>query len=106
MPPAAPLRSMGVDDSRVRLLGAWKKPKPRPQRAILQPMPKLEASVGRIDIKPSPAASPARPTPARMAAGNRSASRPAIGAATPTASGQGVIKRPVSTWVRWKAAWK
>ena len=34
IPPAAPDRVRGAAASMVRLFGAWKKPKPKPQRAI------------------------------------------------------------------------
>ena len=39
MPPAAPERVRGAAASIVRLFGAWKKPKPKPQSAIRQAMP-------------------------------------------------------------------
>ncbi len=46
MPPAAPLRSIGAEDSMVRLFGDWKKPKPRPQTAIRQAIAADDASAG------------------------------------------------------------
>src|SRR5580692_1105889 len=39
IPPAAPLRPSGADDSIVRLFGDWKKPKPSPHMPMRQAMP-------------------------------------------------------------------
>ena len=100
MPPAAPLRSIGAEDNMVRLLGVWKKPKPKPQIAIRQPIASDVASAGSSVRDNNPSAITTRPAPLRIAAGKRSDKGPAIAAAMPVAKGHGVISRPVSTWLR------
>src|SRR6185312_10621518 len=55
-PPAAPLRCMGAAVTMARLLGDWKKPKPRPQTAIRQAMSRLDAPGRTADSRPRPAA--------------------------------------------------
>src|SRR5690349_812109 len=96
MPPAAPERGLGAALTIVRLLGDWKRPKPRPQTAIRHAMSKSLGDAPRRDRKNSPAAKMASPIPPRSPALNRSASLPAKGAATPTAIGHGVISSPVA----------
>ena len=74
-------------------LGAWKKPKPAPHSAIGQAMSKTFAWLGRCASTTSPADIAVSPIAPRIAAGKRSASRPASGAATATATGHGVISK-------------
>ncbi len=100
MPPAAPARSRGALESITRLLGDWKKPKPRPHKAIRQMICRLGASTGKSTSDSRPTAKIISPIPPRIAADTRSASQPARGAATPTARGQGVSSSPVCTWSR------
>ena len=106
IPPAAPERGRGAALSMARLFGDWKKPKPRPQSAMRQAMARYPASAGSRPAAPARRrAAPCRRRRARRP-GSRSESRPAIGAASPSATGQGVIRRPVSTWSRPSALWK
>ena len=102
IPPAAPLRSSGAAESIERLFGAWKKPKPNPQSAIRQTRSIDDASTGRSARSPSPRQRTPRPAALKIAGEMLSAKRPASGAPTPTASGHGVINKPVSIWVRCK----
>ena len=71
-----------------------------------QAMPSALASAGSRLSSASPTASSAMPKAPRAPAGIRSESRPASGAARPSATGQGVIRRPVSTWSRPSTLWK
>ena len=57
IPPAAPARDRGADARSVRLFGAWKKPNPKPQTAILQAISPADASTLRPARQSSPAAS-------------------------------------------------
>ena len=107
MPPAAPERARGAAASIVRLFGAWKKPKPRPQSAMRQAMSNA-VSVRRQERDQREPDGEKRHAEgaedARRDRGRRDS--PAIGAASPSATGQGVIRRPVSTWPRPSALWK
>src|ERR1700753_2655291 len=89
IPPAAPLRESGAEDNIERLLGAWKKPNPRPHSAIRQAIAGVVGSPGRVARRASPALKATRPAPPRTAAESLSAIRPAMGAPTPTARGHG-----------------
>src|SRR6185437_448110 len=103
IPPAAPLRKSGAEDSIERLFGAWKNPKPRPHRAIRHAISAEVGFSGRLARRPKPAQRTISPAAANTAADTLSAKRPAMGAPIPTASGHGVINKPVSTWLRWSA---
>ena len=97
MPPATPLRARGAEFMMARLLGAWKKPKPAPHSAMRHTNPAGVLLAGRNASNMSPAATASSPSPPSMPAAWRSASLPASGAATASASGQGVMNRPVAT---------
>ena len=97
MPLALPLRSAGALDIKAFMFGAWKKPKPHPQMAMRQTISRTCGLAGSIASRIIPRLSKARPTPPRIPAGWRSDRRPAIGAMMATTSGQGVMKKPVST---------
>ena len=91
-----PSGARGAAASIVRLFGAWKKPKPKPQSAIIATMPSA------VDVRRQPAEErepdrEQRPCRRRRGCrrGCRSESRPASGAARPSATGQGVISSPV-----------
>src|SRR5206468_6506650 len=56
MPPAAPDRGLGAALTIVRLLGDWKKPKPRPHTAIRQAIEKSLGCAPSRDRKNKPAA--------------------------------------------------
>ena len=99
MPPAAPARSRGAEVSIIRLLGDWKKPKPRPQSTIRQPTSSGPAVIGITASETRPRLNRPSPTAQSTAVDIRSASQPASGAISPTATGQGVMRRPVSTWL-------
>ncbi|CPM39003.1 Uncharacterised protein [Bordetella pertussis] len=88
MPLAPPLRSGGASASMARMLGAWKKPKPAPHSAMRQPRSKASGAAGNATSDSRPAASTAMPMPPSRPGGWRSDS-----------AGQGVIRKPVCTWV-------
>ena len=75
----------------------WKKPKPAPQTAMRQMTSNFDASGSRKLSAIRPQANRLRPIAPRTPAEYRSDSQPARGAATMVASGQGVMRRPVST---------
>ena len=107
MPPAAPERARGAAASIARLFGAWKKPKPRPQSAMRQAMSNVSASAGRSAISAEPDGEKRHAEGAEHARRDRGRrAGPRCGAASPSATGQGVIRRPVSTWSRPSALWK
>ncbi len=72
-PPVAPPLARGVDNTMVRLLGDWKKPKPAPHSAVRQTMPALDTSAGMAASRNSPRAITARPAELRIALGILSA---------------------------------
>src|SRR4029079_4846688 len=100
IPPAAPERALGAALTIVRLLGDWNRPKPSPHTAIRHAIAILWGDVPSRDRKNSPAAKIARPNPPSSPAGMRSARRPAVAAAVPTAIGKGVISSPVANTLR------
>jgi hypothetical protein len=68
IPAAAPLRARGADDIIVRLLGAWKKPKPSPQRAMRHMKSNAVPLPGKNARNINPAESAMSPKPQRIAA--------------------------------------
>ena len=89
----------------VRLFGDWKKPKPSPQTAIKPAIANVVCE-GMRPSETSPRARTPSPAPLRIGAEYLSANRPAKDAAIPAANGQGVIRSPVSTWLRCSTPWK
>jgi len=106
IPPAPPARPLGAAESMVRLLGVMKVPKPAPQSATTAPVSTTApaATTAEPARSASPVARAAMPAAQRSAVGRRSDRRPASGAATARARGQGVSSSAASAWPR-PAAW-
>ncbi|MOA69016.1 hypothetical protein D3C78_1969440 [compost metagenome] len=67
-PPAAPLRERGAADSRARLFGVWKKPKPTPATNMPRTTGQFDTEEGSTASQSMPATIAAAPMPLRVAA--------------------------------------
>ena len=97
---ALPLRPGGALDMMARMLGDWKKPKPAPHTPMRQTMSATLGDAGSIASSAIPMPSNTSPNPPSTPAEWRSDNLPAIGAMIATTIDHGVMKNPVSTWVR------
>ena len=105
-PAAPPLRSRGALPMMSRLLGDWKKPKPRPQIASRQTSEPGSGLPTSSAVRARPAPITKSPMLPRMPGMKRSARRPAIGAISAVPTGQGVSRRPVAAAERPSASSK
>ncbi|OEZ54291.1 hypothetical protein DUGA6_57950 [Duganella sp. HH105] len=60
---ALPARARGALPMMAFMFGAWKQPKPRPHKAIRQPMSKADACAGSVASSSAPAHNTTRPMP-------------------------------------------
>lgn len=95
MPLAPPLRWIGAEVVMVTLLGVWKNPMPMPQMAIRQTNSQVLEMLPTVASRNKPIEKMPMPIAPRSPGCTRSINRPAIGAVSVVASGQGVIIKPV-----------